>query len=70
MGRGGILCRDSLVFLFVGLFKAGLGVLLWLVSGFSCGYGACSVCGGVKGFLVAMAGLTVGCLVNRLIVFW
>ena len=68
MGRGGILCRDNLVFLFVGLFKVGLGVLMWLVSGFSCGYGVCSVCcvyGGVKGILVAMAGLTAGCLVNR-----
>jgi hypothetical protein len=39
VGRGGILCRDNLVFLFVGLFKVGLGVLMWLVSGFSCGYG-------------------------------
>jgi hypothetical protein len=41
VGRGGILCRDNLVFLFVGLFKVGLGILMWLVSGFSCGYGVC-----------------------------
>ncbi|KAJ6967292.1 polyadenylate-binding protein-interacting protein 11-like [Populus alba x Populus x berolinensis] len=53
---------------FVEFVMAGLGVLMWLVSGFSCGYSVCSVCGGVKGFLVAMAGLTVGCLVNRLMV--
>jgi hypothetical protein len=37
----------GVVWFFMGLFRVGVGVLMWLVSDFTCG---CGVCGGVKEF--------------------
>jgi hypothetical protein len=45
VGRGGILCGGSLVFLWGCL---GLVLVFW--CGSACGCGVCCVCGGIKGF--------------------